>query len=131
MRHTLGEKYIKLDHDAIARVAHESLRAYCARVADTPPDDWTQVGSEHRVMLDALVRHLAASPSCTPEDFHERWRAGMARQGWRHGDYRSVTRLTHPHMVPFDQLSARYRSKQALLFAVIHHLLAPGRSTAG
>ncbi len=117
---------IQLDHQGIARLVHETMRTYCLMVYDTPAATWADAVQAQRQHTCDLVRHLSLHADETPEQYHEAWRAPLLAAGWVPGEYRDSYKKVHPHLVPWGDLSAKYRSKQALMFALIKHLLRPG-----
>lgn len=117
---------IQLDHQGIARLVHETMRTYCVMVYDTPAPTWADAAQAHRQHTCDLVRHLSQHPDESPEQYHEAWRAPLVAAGWQPAEHRDAFRKTHPHLVPWADLSPKYRSKQALMFALIRHLLRPG-----
>ncbi len=122
---------VRLDHGAIARMAHEALRTYCLLVYDSPAATWADAPAPVRQQMCDLVRRLSEHPGETPEQFHSNWMAPLVADGWKHGDRRDNIHKTHPHLVAFADLSPKYRSKQAMLFALIGHLLDPSKLSTG
>lgn len=116
---------IRLDHQQVARIAHEALRSYCLTVYDNPAPPWADAHEQVRAEMVALVGYLARTPGATPRSKHGEWLADATARGFHQGERLDVRRKTHPLVVPFEELSPKYRSKQAMLFALITHLLDP------
>lgn len=120
---------IRLNHDQIARLAHESFREQCILYIDAPPARWADARPAQRQSMLGLVARVAKDRSLTPQRLHEEWLAERLTAGWSVGPMHDTINLRSPMVVPWAELSPKYRSKQGLVFAIIHHLLYPGEGT--
>jgi hypothetical protein len=119
--------YIRLDHDQVARVVNEALRAMCLLMYDVPPKNWADQNQVERRALSQIVAFIHAHPASTPEDYHELLVGEARQEGWQRGEYRDVIRKIHPLACAYHELPAKYRAKQGLVFAMVRHLLSqPG-----
>ena len=106
---------------AIARVAYEAVRAYCATAGEhhmrewdvAPPwvhDDW------HDRVSDAI------QPGATPGLVHSRWRARAEAAGWKRGDIHAPDRLEHPALVDYPELAHNARVEWEVTLVVARTL---------
>lgn len=124
MRHDLTPM-IHLNHDQIARVAHEAYRAQCTMFYDNAPSGWADTHESHRTGMAVLVAEVAARPDENARAAHQRWLDEAVAAGWRHGDRTSAPQRVSAVLLPWEDLTPKYRAKQALLRTIIRHLLRP------
>ncbi len=116
---------IHLNHDQIARVAHESYRSTCPLIYDTPPPAWSDTHDTHRAYMTGLVASVAESPEHTARDAHQGWLKKQTDAGWTPAERYSKTEKTSPHVQPWENLTPKYRLKAALMHTIIRYLLHP------
>ena len=111
----------------IARVAHETNRAYRESLGDFSQELWEDCPQWQR---DSVMNGVLAIEKGTvkkPEESHWNWLKEKGEQGWVYGPKKntdlSVGALTHPCMVPFDELPAEQQMKDYLFFAIVTTLL--------
>lgn len=109
-------------HDA-AMVAHEANRAYCLTVGDSSQSDWKSAPGWQRDSAIAGAAAIAANPATTPEQSHEGWTAQKVADGWVYGPVKDAEKKTHPCLVPYDELPAFQRVKDALFGAAVRAVL--------
>ena len=111
-----------MNHEQIARIAHEVNRAYCAALGDNSQraweeaPDWQKSSAIHGVSL-----HLQ-NPDLGPETSHEAWYAEKAAAGWCYGTEKDPDAKEHPCMVPFGELPRAQQAKDFIFRAVVHAL---------
>ena len=127
--------------EQIAKVAHETNRAYCDTLGDitqiqqpwdgAPP--W-QRDSEVKGVEFHLAAHangLTPSPSAS----HESWLEEKRREGWGYGPVKDAEKKVHPCFVPYDALPPEQKVKDHLFGAVVAAFvqagLAPKLATQG
>ena len=123
---------IRLDHDQIARLAHEAFRQACLLMYDSPPAPWADAAQGYRSAALDIVTQLVdnPSPSYTARVSHEDWRAAQVAAGWSFGTYRDATNKRSPLILTWEELSPKYRTKRSLMFATVRHLLHPEAESA-
>ena len=111
----------------IARVAHETNRAYCETLGDFSQEYWYDAEQWQR---DSAINGVLAIRNIIvtkPEESHENWLREKYEEGWVYGPKKntdlSVGVLTHPCMVPFNELPAEQQMKDHLFFAIVTVLL--------
>lgn len=126
--------------ERLARIIHDRYRVLRQLRGDTETDnpsmvDWEQLSlplrRSNRAQAEDVGRKLEAigcalAPRVIRGERHEltddaievlaqmehgRWMAERVRDGWSHAEYRSETRLEHPDLVPWEQLSDVARDK--------------------
>lgn len=108
--------------DAIARMVHETNRAFCRAIAEPAPPPWALADDEMHASMRAAVAHALANPQLTPEENHERWRLRRLEAGWRVGPVVDRHLQQHPNLVPYAFLSAAQQAKDRLALAVVRAL---------
>src|SRR5579863_179059 len=73
------------DLEAVARVAHEVIRAWCDFNGDAPLPQWEQAPAWQRDSTVAAVRFCADHPTADDGAMHEQWLEEKRRTGWLYG----------------------------------------------
>lgn len=111
----------QFSHVDIARVCHEANRA--VQIATDDPavspawefaPDW-----QRQSAVEGVENALAGA---TPEQLHESWCAFKSSSGWRFGQTKDEQLLTHPCLVPYADLPAEQKAKDALFSAIVNAL---------
>lgn len=109
--------------DAVARVAHEVNRAYCAAIGDATQLPWELAPEWQRDSAISGVQQIRAGLITTPGDSHRSWLTQKVNDGWQYGEVKSAADKTHPCLVPFDALPVEQQIKDHLFLAVCRALL--------
>jgi len=113
-----------MDRIAIARVAHEINRAYCASLGDTSQPAWEDAPEwQQNSALVGVDMHLA-KPDATPEQSHESWLTQKLAEGWKYGPAKDAEKKEHPCCVPYADLPAEQKAKDYLFRGAVHALKA-------
>lgn len=107
--------------DAIARVAHEVNRAYCAALGDVSQPTWEDAPGWQRESARAGVE-LHMGGDFGPEAGHAAWLQQKLDDGWGYGPVKDAEKKEHPCMVPFSELPKEQRAKDFIFRAVVHAL---------
>ena len=111
----------------IAKVAHEANKAYCETLGDFSQVSWHYAEQWQRNSAMNGVLAIEKGTVTKPEHSHENWLKEKEEQGWVYGEKKntdaSVGVLTHPCMVPFNELPAEQQMKDHLFFAIVTVLL--------
>lgn len=113
-----------IDATKIARVCHEANRAFSIFVGDAMPSPpWDNAPEEMRKGATNGVAFLLANPGTTPREQHDEWLRYKTEGGWTWGPDKAPDLKQHPCMVPYDELPAAQRAKDALFQAVVRACL--------
>lgn len=105
---------------AIAMVAHEANRAYCAGIGDTSQPAWADAPDWQKSSAMAGVQMHLANPDATPEQSHESWLAQKVADGWVYGEVKDAEKKTHPCVKPYAELPEAQKVKDYLFRGVVH-----------
>lgn len=109
--------------EQIARIAHETNRAYCASIGDDSQPSWDDAPEWQKDSARNGVRfHLAAhaegrTPS--PSASHDSWLEQKRADGWSYGPVKDATLKQHPCFVSYDELPVEQRLKDYLFGHVV------------
>lgn len=107
---------------AIARVAHESNKAYCESLGDFSQKPWLEAPEWQRLSAINGVEFHRTNPDAGDSASHDNWSAEKTRAGWVYGPEKDEALKTHPCLVPFDELPREQQLKDAPFRAVVHAL---------
>ena len=110
----------QIDH--IARVAHEMNRRWCQLTGDDSQPTWEDAPQWQRDPVVAGVRFHLDNPKAGSSASHESWLAVKRSEGWKYGPVKDVEKKEHPCFVPYSDLPAAQRAKDAVFIAVVHGL---------
>lgn len=118
-----------MNHEQIARIAHEVNRAYCAALGDNSQPAWEEAPDwQKNSVLNGVALHLH-NPDIDPEASHAAWCAKKEADGWIYGPIKDMENRTHPNLVLFDLLPREQQAKDFIFRAVVHafaaHFTAP------
>lgn len=106
----------------IAKVCHETNRAFCEAMGDWSQLSWPHAPDWQRQSALAGVEFHLENPEAGPEASHERWVAEKLASGWVHGAEKDPHAKVHPCLVPFADLPPEQQAKDVLFRAVVHAL---------
>ena len=107
----------------IARVCHEVNRAYCEAIGDHSQVPWAQAPDHIQDSAIAGVRYAVDNPEVTPQEQHEAWMDYKIDQGWIYGAEKDPVNLTHPCIVPYEELPLEQKVKDHLFRSVVRSLV--------
>lgn len=114
----------------IARMTHETNRAWCYMWGDDSQPAWDEAPEWQRRSAMSGVRFVMENPDAPPSASHDNWLRDKAAEGWRYGAVKDPERKEHPCFVPYDELPWNQRVKDELFQAVARTLLGCyGRDT--
>lgn len=103
-----------------AHIVHEAVRAYhIASGEPNPAPEWHDCDKSLRDSVMIGIRRVIENPNITDEMLHDSWIETRTEQGWTYGPVRSDEDKTHPCLVPYEQLTAFQRTKDALFSAIV------------
>lgn len=102
----------------IAKICHQTNKAYCEMVGDTSQVEWEEAPLEIRKSaINGVIFHL--DHETTPEDSHKNWMLQKEKDGWVYGIEKDIEKKTHPCMVEYDKLPSEQRRKDYLFKAIV------------
>lgn len=118
MTQTVNERIVT----AAAELAHEANRILCAMTRDDSQVAWAKAPDWQRESAHAGVK--TALSGATPQQQHEAWCRDKHAGGWVYGAVKDPAAKTHPCLVPYTDLPAAQRAKDALYGAVVRAMAA-------
>lgn len=111
-----------MNNVAIARIAHEVNRAYCASIGDFSQPAWDDAPQWQK---DSAIAGVEANRVGDPsaEENHGNWMRHKEAEGWKYGAYKDPDNKLHPCMVSYDQLPVEQRTKDHLYRAAVRSAL--------
>lgn len=117
-------KHSLLTLAAIACVAHEVNRSYCAAQGDSSQAPWAGAPEWQKQSAIAGVTMHLGNPDATPEDSHASWLAQKLADGWKWGPVKDAEQKEHPCCVPYADLPPEQKAKDYLFRGVVHAMAA-------
>jgi len=106
----------------IARVCHETNRAFCEVIGDLSQPSWADAPEWQRQSATTGVHYHLNHPDSQASDSHESWMAEKVAAGWVYGLAKDATAKTHPCIVPYTDLPAQQQVKDALFLGVVRSM---------
>ena len=109
--------------EQIAKVAHETNRAYCQSLGDNSQPSWESAPEwQRQSALKGVQFHLerhTAGLAPAPSASHDSWLAEKKADGWKYGTTKNPDKKEHPCFVPYEELPIEQRLKDYLFGAVV------------
>jgi len=119
-----------LDVEKIARIAHETNKAYCEAIGDTSQSSWNEAPDwQKQSAINGVKFHLdnhANGLTPSPSASHDSWLAEKQAAGWKYGPAKDPEKKEHPCFVPYDQLPVEQRVKDYLFGAIVRAFVESG-----
>ena len=87
--------------DFIARIQHIGWVSY--QIADGQEYNEDPNGDQLESLLNG-IEWQDKHPDVSPEDSHINWMNMKIKQGWIYGEVKDFDKMTHPDLVPFNEL---------------------------
>jgi hypothetical protein len=110
----------------VAKVAHETNRAYCVTIGDGSQKPWSAAEQWQRDSAIKGVQYAIDHPDGPPSAQHDAWTADKLADGWVYGPVKDADAKTHPCLVPYDALPVEQRIKDYLFVAVVAAFVRAG-----
>lgn len=102
----------------IAKICHETNRAYCETLGDFSQKPWADCEAWQRESaMKGVLFHLNGEH--TAAESHEAWMAEKVKDGWTWGEVKDAVAKTHPAMVEYERLPIEQRVKDSLFKGVV------------
>lgn len=123
IRTLLAGRRRSLSVEQIAQVCHDANRAYALATGEDPTSVWpTWDVAPNEILTSAVTGVKHALEGATPEQLHQSWCISKFNDGWGYGAVRDNAGKLHPCMVPYAELPAAQRAKDALFHAIVEAL---------
>ena len=106
----------------IAKVAHETNRAFCETLGDTSQPAWEEAPDWQTSSAVDGVRFHLHNHDAAPSRSHENWLEEKRRDGWIYGPIKDPATKEHPCMVSFADLPLEQQLKDVLFTSVVRSL---------
>lgn len=108
--------------EQIAEICHETNRAYCATIGDHSQAPWGEAPMWQRNSAIRGVMFHLDNPDAKPSNSHDCWLEEKQETGWKYGPVKDAEKKEHPCCVPYEELPAEQKAKDALFIGVVHAL---------
>jgi hypothetical protein len=108
--------------EQIAKVCHETNRAYCETIGDNSQPKWEDAPEWQRQSAINGVSYHMKNPDAKPEDSHNSWLKEKELDGWQFGLVKDPEKKEHPCFVPYEQLPEEQKKKDSLFISIVHTL---------
>lgn len=112
--------------EAVARVCHETNRAYCFSLGDFTQKPWEEAPQWQK---DSAIKgvefhhkNLALCNTVPPSASHDSWLKEKAETGWSYGPIKNEETKEHPCYVRYEDLPLEQRIKDTLFGEVVKAL---------
>jgi hypothetical protein len=104
----------------IAAIVHEANRSYCIAIGDNSQPYWESAPEWQKISAVKGVEGILNGTITKPEQSHEGWLAEKKATGWKYGAVKNPDTKEHPCYVPYGELPAEQRVKDAIFFAIVN-----------
>lgn len=105
--------------ESIAKICHETNRAYCEELGDYTQAPWADSPQWQKDSAIKGVEFKIKNPWATPIDMHQSWAADKLAKGWCYGPVKDAEKKEHPCLLPYELLPIEQRRKDALFSAIV------------
>lgn len=108
----------------VARLAHETNRAWCEMRGDTSQVPWAEAPAPMKAVVNSGIQNRLEDPGMSPDESHENWMGEMVDAGWVYGETKNAEASppTHPNILPYEDLPVDQQIKDHLFRAIVHAL---------
>jgi hypothetical protein len=109
----------------VARISHETNRAYCQEIGDDSQPAWEDAPAwQVKSATDDVCFHTE-HPDASPSASHNNWLKEKKEDGWKYGPVKDPEKKEHPCCVPYNELPLQQRIKDYLFSAVVTAIVGP------
>lgn len=113
---------MSLTIEDVARICHETNRAYCAALGDDSQPPWEDAPDWQRTSATNGVMARMGDPTLPASSSHDAWTKEKLEAGWGWGPVKDPAKKEHPCLVPFDELPLDQQAKDHLFVGVVDAL---------
>lgn len=108
--------------EQIARIAHQTNKAYCESIGDFSQPSWEDAPEwQRQSAIKGVTFHVSNHENginTPPSASHNAWLEEKRANGWKYGPVKDPEKKEHPCFVPYEQLPPEQRLKDYLFAAV-------------
>jgi len=108
-----------MNNEQVARICHETNKAYCETIGDTSQKSWSEAEEWQRQSAIKGVEFALANPGAPASAQHDAWLNDKGKDGWKYGPVKDATKKEHPCFVPYNELPIEQRIKDYLFRHVV------------
>ena len=109
------------DVELIAEFCHEANKAICESFGDFSQSSWDNAAQWQKDAALAGVAFKLENQASTSEQLHQNWMKQKLDDGWLYGDEKNADKKTHPCLVPYENLPAHQRAKDAIFNVIVEN----------
>lgn len=113
---------MKLTKEQIAKVAHETNKAYCEAFGDLSQPDWVNAPQWQKDSAMLGVDLHTNNPNAGPDDSHNSWLKQKLEEGWVYGTIKNPDKKEHPCICSYSELPQQQQAKDFLFRSIVHSL---------
>lgn len=103
----------------IAKICHQTNKAYCETIGDESQVDWGMSPEWQRESaIKGVKLHLSGDHGA--EASHQSWMNEKIQDGWKYGEIKTPELKEHPCLVPFSELPIEQQMKDHLFRAIVN-----------
>lgn len=112
-----------MDVTQVARICHETNRAYCESIGDNTQKPWNEADVWQKESaingVEFHLNNLREGREANPAASHENWMAEKKAAGWKWGPVKDVETKEHPCFLPYNRLPAEQKMKDYLFTGIV------------
>jgi hypothetical protein len=111
-----------MDIQQVALIVHEANRMMQIVNGDPVSSTWECLEESDRERTVNGVAFALRNEDPSPEQMHDNWCKDMYADGYEAGEKLDRENLTHPNLVPYDELPVQQQAKDALFSGIVSSL---------
>ena len=108
--------------EMIAEFVHEALSCWARQRGMPAYPNWADAEDWMRASTIESVEHVLNNPEAAAGAQHVQWMEQKLRDGWKFGETKDPDAKTHPMLIPFADLPADERAKDAIIIGLVRAL---------
>jgi hypothetical protein len=108
--------------EQIARMCHQTNKAWCELNGDNSQKDWDEAQQWQRDSAIKGVEFKLDNPDAGHDAQHNAWMADKIADGWVYGEEKDEMLKTHHCIVAFEKLPEFQQKKDALFVNIVNTL---------
>lgn len=121
------EEGTQMNIEQIAKISHETNRAYCQTIGDNSQLFWEDAPDWQKTSAINGVQFHLQNPEAGPDNSHNSWLAEKEAAGWKYGPIKNPETKEHPCFVPYNELPVEQKLKDYLFRAIVHAFMEADR----